>query len=172
MADALMWAQMVDSRMVVSNANAWNWWLLVNNNAVDNQGLMSEDGSTIAKRAYMLGNYGKFVRPGFYRIDATHTPQAGVLVSAYKNTATGILVIVAINQTGSAISQEFALNGTTVSNITPWTTSKSLNLVQQANVSVNGGSFTYALPASSVTTIVGATSIIPMPPTGLTVTLQ
>ena len=90
--------------------------------------------------AYMLGNYSKFVRPGFYRIDATHTPQSGVLVSAYKTSSTGALVIVVINQNTYNVSESFALDGATASSVTPWITSASFDLVQQSDVSVSGGS--------------------------------
>jgi glucuronoarabinoxylan endo-1,4-beta-xylanase len=160
MADALMWARIVDNRLAVANANAWHYWILINGRN-DNAGLTGPDGVTIPKRAYMLGNYSKFVRPGFYRIDATHTPQSGVLVSAYKNSSTGALVIVVINQNSSNVSQSFTLSGTSASLLTPWITSASLNLIQQSDIAVGGGSFTYNLPASSVTSFVGNTASVP-----------
>jgi glucuronoarabinoxylan endo-1,4-beta-xylanase len=115
----------------------------------------------------MLGNYSKFVRPGFYRIDATHTPQVGILISAYQNQATGALVIVAINQNSSNVSQSFTLSGVTASSMTPWVTSANLNLIQQSDVSVVNGSFTYSLPAYSITSFVGETTALLAPPTGL-----
>jgi glucuronoarabinoxylan endo-1,4-beta-xylanase len=75
-----MWAQIVNNRMAVANASAWNYWMLIGHYRVnDNEGLIGPDGVTVSKRAYMLGNYSRFVRPGFYRIDATATPQEGVL---------------------------------------------------------------------------------------------
>jgi glucuronoarabinoxylan endo-1,4-beta-xylanase len=157
MADALMWAQIVDNRMAVANANAWHYWILLNG-VNDNAGLTGSDGVTIPKRTYMLGNYSKFVRPGFYRIDATHTPQSGVLVSAYRNAASGAVVIVVINQNSSSVSQSFMFNGTNPVSMAPWITSVSLNLAQQPDVAVSSGSFTYTLPAASVTTFVGVTS--------------
>jgi glucuronoarabinoxylan endo-1,4-beta-xylanase len=155
MADALMWAQIVDNRMAVANANAWHWFLTIGPNN-ENEGLVQIDSPTVvSKRAYMLGNYSKFVRPGFRRIDATHIPQSGVLVSAYKNASTGVLVIVVINQNSSNVSQSFTLDGATVLSVTPWITSASLNLAEQSDVYVDGGSFTYTLPASSITSFVG-----------------
>lgn len=179
-ADALMWAQIVNNRMTVSNANAWNYWELIGTDY--NGGLAQFDGEvlnssgfTVAKRAYMLGNYSKFVRPRFYRIDATPMPRSGVLVSAYKSPANTVLVIVVINQNGSAVSQNFALNGTTVSSVTPWITSSSLNLAQEPEVEVSGGSFTYVLPAYSITSFVSSTttsSLVVAPPTRLTGTAR
>jgi glucuronoarabinoxylan endo-1,4-beta-xylanase len=52
---------------------------------------------------------------------------------------------------------------------TPWITSSSLNLASQSSVSVSSNSFTYILPADSVTTLVGnpqapTPAISPRPP--------
>jgi glucuronoarabinoxylan endo-1,4-beta-xylanase len=165
---ALRYAQYINDWMTIANANAWHfWWLYDNGN--DDQGLVDRSG-TVSKRLYMMGNYSKFVRPGFYRIDATATPQNGVSVSAYKNVTTGVLVIVVINQNSSNTSQTFTLNGTTASSVTPWITSASLNLVQQSSVSVSGGSFTYTLSGFSITSFVGSTTTTP--PTRLTATVR
>jgi glucuronoarabinoxylan endo-1,4-beta-xylanase len=138
---------------------------VIMNSANDNEGLIGPDGVTVAKRAYVLGNYSKFVRPGFYRIDATPTTQAGVSVSAYRNSSTGVIVIVAINNNGGGVSETFTLNGKIPASVTPWITCTSLDLVQQADVPVSGDSFSYNLPGSSVTTFVVNTGVAP--PTGL-----
>ena len=138
----------------MDGANAWLYWWLQSPESTDNQGLMNSNG-TVALRAYMLGQYSKFIRPGYYRIDATHLPQTGVSVSAFQNTATNTLVIVATNYTGAAVSQAFSLsNAPTFASVTPTTTSSSQSLAQQAPVAVSGGSFTYTLPAQSITTFV------------------
>jgi glucuronoarabinoxylan endo-1,4-beta-xylanase len=130
------------------------------------------DGSgSIAKRAYVMGQYSKFVRPGYYRIDATHNPASGVSVSAYQNTPNNTLVIIATNYTGSAVSQTLNItNAPTFTTLTPTITSANQNLAQLSNVSVSGNSFTYTLPAQSITTFVGSTASIP-PPTNLSGTV-
>jgi glucuronoarabinoxylan endo-1,4-beta-xylanase len=179
-ADALMWAQIVNNRMTVSNANAWNYWELIGTDYNGGLGqydgeVLNASGFTVAKRAYMLGNYSRFVRPGFYRIDATPMPRTGVLVSAYKSPANTVLVVVVINQNGSAVSQNFTLNGASVSSVTPWITSSSLNLTQEPEVEVSGGSFSYVLPAYSITSFVSSTttgSLAIAPPTRLTGTVR
>lgn len=156
MTDALNWAAVIDQRIAVDGANAWLYWWLVDWNSTDDQGLMASNG-TVPKRAYMMGQYSKFVRPGYYRIDATHLPEAGVSVSAYQNTATKTLVIVATNYSSSAVAQTFTLtNAPAFSTLTPTITSASLNLAQQASIPVSSNSFTYTLPADSITTFVGS----------------
>ena len=120
----LFFGRRLSNRMVVANANAWHYWRLVSQDPHDNEGLTNPAG-TVAKRLYMLGNYSKFVRPGFHRIEATHIPQSGVLVSAYKDPSTGTLVVVAINQNTKEVSQRFSLWGTKASKATPWITSET-----------------------------------------------
>jgi len=164
--DGLDWGAVIDQRIAGDGANAWLYWWLVDSSPSDNESL-SDGGSNVAKRAYVMGQYSKFVRPGYYRIDATRAPQSGVSVSAYQNTPTNTLVIVATNYTGSAVTQQFNItNAPALSSMTPTTTSASLSLATQPGVSVSNNSFTYTLPAQSITTFVGNTSG-PLPPSGL-----
>jgi glucuronoarabinoxylan endo-1,4-beta-xylanase len=152
--DALDWAAVIDERIAVDGANAWLYWWLLDGNSGDDEGLVGSNG-TVALRAYMLGQYSKFVRPGYHRISATHLPEPEVSVSAYKDTATDNLVIIATNYGESAVSQEFDItNAPSFSSLTPWITSATLSLAQQASVSVSSNSFTYTLPAQSITTFV------------------
>jgi glucuronoarabinoxylan endo-1,4-beta-xylanase len=157
MTSALQYAQYINDWMTIANANAWHVWWLYGQDG-DDQGLVDGSGN-VSKRFYMIGNYSKFVRPGFYRIGATATPQSGVFVSAYKNSATGALVIVVINQNSSNVTQSFSLTGATTSTMTPWITSASLNLALQSDVSVSGGTFAYHLPGYSITSFVGSITL-------------
>jgi glucuronoarabinoxylan endo-1,4-beta-xylanase len=167
---ALNWAAVIDQRIAVDGANAWLYWWLIDHNNTDDQGLESSAG-VVAKRAYVLGQYSKFVRPGYHRIDATHLPQTGVSVSAFQSAGTNALVIIATNYGGSDVSQTFNLtNAPTFSTLTPTVTSSSLNLAAQSPVSVKDNSFTYTLPAGSITTFVSGGQV-PSPPTNLTGTV-
>ena len=153
MSDALSWAQKIHDWMTVANANAWHYWWLIDGNS-DNEGLISQSGQ-VSKRLYMMGNFSKFVRPGYDRIGATASPVSGVSISAYKNPSGGNFAIVVINHNGSDVPLNFSLNGFTAVSVTPWVTSTSLDLAQQASISVGGSTFSATLPASSVTTFVG-----------------
>lgn len=165
MANAIKYAQLINDWMTVANANAWHYWQLIGIHG-DNQGLTEISGA-VSKRLYVMGNYSKFVRPGFYRIDVTpNKPQSYVSISAYKNGNTGALVVVVVNQNATPISQTFNLNGILATSATPWVTSSTLNLVSESEISVSGGSFTYTLPATSVTSFVVTTNLAH--PTGLT----
>jgi glucuronoarabinoxylan endo-1,4-beta-xylanase len=153
---ALRQAVEIHNFMTRSEANAWHAW---------NLGVIMG-----GKRLYTLGNWSKFVRPGYSRIGASDA--GDVNVSAYKNASTGQFVIVAVNREG-AQTKTFGLQGFSATSVTPWVTSASLNLAPQPGVPVNGGSFTFTLAASSVTTFVGTASgspqsgVRPPAPTGL-----
>jgi glucuronoarabinoxylan endo-1,4-beta-xylanase len=176
-ADGLLWAAIIHSRLVTSNANAWHWWRGVET-FTDNEGLLNTNSSVnpsgvIPKHTYVLGNWSKFVRPGWVRIGATANPVGEVSVSAYKDPNSGNFVIVAINQNGTAVPLNFVLNGFTAASVTPWVTSASLDLAQQPSISAGGGAFSSTLLASSVTTFVSKLSSTPVaPPTNLSVTVH
>ena len=153
--DALDWAAVIDQRIAVDGANAWLYWWLIDSNSTDDQGLMSSNG-TVAQRAYVLGQYSRFVRPGYFRIDATHLPNANVSVSAYQNLPTNTLVIVATNYSSAEAALTVNItNAPAFSTLTPYTTSATLGLAQQPSISISSNSFTYALPPNSITTFTG-----------------
>jgi glucuronoarabinoxylan endo-1,4-beta-xylanase len=181
MADGLLWATIIDDRMAVENANAWNWWAAIGGNTspYDNEPLIGGPSNVAAKRAYVMGQYSRFVRPGWVRVDATHAPQSGVTISAYKDPGGGGFAIVVTNHDNSNVSQTFSLSSfptITGNTVTPYVTSASLDLVQQSDISVSGDSFSYTLPAESVTTFIGVAGSAavnsPSPPSRLTATVR
>ena len=153
MTSALEVAQSMHSYLTTANASAYEWWQLAYNPLDGNHGLTDQFYNT-TKRFYATGNWSKFVRPGWVRIDTNGNPAYGVLVTAFKNPSTGNFAIVAINTNGSASSMNFPMNGFTANTVTPWITSASYNLVPQSSITA-GNSFSYNLPAQSVTTFVG-----------------
>ena len=107
------------------------------------------------KRHYTLGNFSKFIRPNYNRVDVTGTIPSGVQLSAYKGSD-GTVVVVAINSGTSTVSVPITISGGTApASITPWLTDASNNLVSKTAVTVSGGSFTASLGGPSVTTFVG-----------------
>jgi glucuronoarabinoxylan endo-1,4-beta-xylanase len=177
--DAMQWAKYIDVYMS-SGWSAWVWWAIFNNcGTTCNSGLYGgTNDSTLATRAYVLGQYSQFIRPGWVRIDATHAPQTNVTVTAYKNAATGAFAIVATNQNTSSVSQEFSFSGISPTGVTPTTTSATQNLATGSSVTVSGSAFTYTLPAQSVVTFSGSATesaskpAPPVAPTGLAASVQ
>jgi glucuronoarabinoxylan endo-1,4-beta-xylanase len=141
--------------LTVGEASAWLWWWYKANNTDDNEGLLLKSGAD-TKRHYTLGNYSKFVKSGYTRVDITGTIPANVLLSAYKGSD-GTVVVVAINKSTSSVTVPITIAGgtTTPATMTPNVTSSSDNLAAKTAVTVSGGSFTATLAATTVTTFVG-----------------
>jgi glucuronoarabinoxylan endo-1,4-beta-xylanase len=153
--DALDWGAIVDDRIAVEGANAWLYWWLVNSDDTDDQGLLANNG-TVAKRAYMLAQYSRFVRPGYTRIDATHSPASGVSASAYRDTSGAGYAIVATNYNSSSASLTFSImNAPALTSVIPWTTSGGENLSEGSSIPIAANSFMATLPSQSITTFVG-----------------
>ncbi|MGO9587392.1 MAG: hypothetical protein ACLP2Y_14450 [Limisphaerales bacterium] len=150
--NALYWAGQIHAFMTVAQVNAWHYWWLIPG-GTDNEGLTDQTGNP-AKRMYVLGNYSRFVRPGYYRIGVTNTANS-TLVSGYKDPVSGNFAIVAINPNSGSVTQVFNFTGFTAGTVTPWITSGALSLAQQSAQAVNGTAFTNVLPALSVSTFVG-----------------
>jgi glucuronoarabinoxylan endo-1,4-beta-xylanase len=150
--NGVYWAERIYLFMTQAEANAWNFWWLIDLSD-DDEGLTDVNGYP-AKRMYALGQYSRFVRPNFYRIDANANYSMN-LISAFKDSESTAFAIVAVNTNTTAMNQTFNLTNFTASSVTPWITSGTLSLASQAPVAVANSSFTYALPALSVVTFVG-----------------
>jgi glucuronoarabinoxylan endo-1,4-beta-xylanase len=141
----------VHNALTVGQANAWLWWWY--NGTSTNEGLYNNGTDT--KRHYTFGNFTKFVRPGYVRVDITGNIPADVLLSAYKGDD-GTVVVVAINKGSAAAEVPITIaGGTAPASMTPTVTSASDNLVAKTAVPVTGGTFTASLGGTTVTTFVG-----------------
>jgi len=159
--DGLKWSKEVHDFMTVTQGNAWCYWWGACYKTNNGEGLIRMDMNsktyTVDKRLYTLGQYARFVRPGWQRFSATANPVSGVYVTAYKDPATGNFAVVAINNSSTNQSITYALDGFSPEAVTPYTTSSTQNLAEGSKISVSGSSFTSNLAANSVTTFVGGT---------------
>jgi O-glycosyl hydrolase len=147
----------VHSALVVGQASAWlYWWYQPNGGSTgsDNEGLVPAGGGALAKRAYTIGNYSKFVRPGYVMVDVAGNSNTNLLLSAFKGTD-GTVVVVAIYKGTAAATVPITISGGTApASCTPNVTSSSANLTAGTAVTVTGGTFSASLAASTVTTFV------------------
>lgn len=152
--NGLVVAGWIHDAVVNASASAWLWFWFKEPFSDVNEGLLLKDG-TDTKRRYTLGNFSRFVRPGYARVGIDGSPVADVLLSAFQG-AEGTLVIVAVNRGSADVALPIAIfGGSAPAVLTPWITSAADNLAQKLDVPVAGGSFTAALPAKSVMTFVG-----------------
>jgi len=163
---------------VITEMNAWNWWAIYitadgykDNPTRQNPAFIQPDASKgspyMFKRGYAFGNWSKFVRPGFHRLDATDHPTADVLIEAYRDGGddndSHHLAIIAVNTGSNKVTQKFKITAGSITSLTPWVTSADDSLSAKSSVNVGSDGFTYDLPGNSVVTFVSwdATSETP-----------
>jgi glucuronoarabinoxylan endo-1,4-beta-xylanase len=166
---AMTMAGRIYNAINTGNATAWHYWFAEDVSDTDNSGLVGTNAANwsnqsasnadwlapvFPKRAYMVGNFSKFVRPGWQLISVSGAP-AGVNVLAFKDLNGRSLAVVCINTNGSSTGITVNLNGQWTQNVTPWITDASNNLVAQTPIASNSGSFTATLGATSITTFYG-----------------
>jgi O-glycosyl hydrolase len=167
----LTWAQAlttygesIHNSMVTGQYNAYVYWGLFGASSgtcatsAGTCGLV-DDAGTVQPMGYVMGQYSKFIQPGYVRVSATAIPVSGVYVSAYGNTSPAHYVIVAINSNTTSESLGFVVNlngnpDTSVTSLTPYQSTSSAGLAAQTAVTVTGGQFNYTLPAQSIVTFV------------------
>jgi glucuronoarabinoxylan endo-1,4-beta-xylanase len=158
-ANGVYYADRIYLFLTVAQASAWHyWWIFPYGSET---GLMTENGGP-TKRMFTVGQFSRFVRPGYVRIGA-NAGGGNLLVTAFKATNSQNFAIVAINTNLNIdVTQTFNLaNVLGVSAVTPWMTSSSNSLAQLLPVAVSGSSFTYTVPAQSVVTFVGQGNAAP-----------
>jgi len=151
---ALLMAKQMHADLTVASLNAWHlWWVY---NASGNGGcLYDTTTNTWTKRLWVMGNFSRFVRPGYMRVSTSGTVPSGVLLSAYTNPADGTVVVVAVNNNTSATPVSLFVSGAAPCTVTPWVTSASDNLAAKSPITVTGARFSASLAAQSVPTFVG-----------------
>jgi glucuronoarabinoxylan endo-1,4-beta-xylanase len=156
----------IHDSLTTGNVTSWHyWWLATNQN---NEGLAGA-GPSPTKRLFAMGNFSKWVRPGWVRIGTTGTKSGLYGVTAYKNPATGAFAIVAINNSGGTVTATLGLSGATASAVSPYVTTDTAlgNIATDGNlslgssskgvpssISISSGVFTANIPYG-VTTFVG-----------------
>src|ERR1700722_14887451 len=138
MTSGLQVASWVQQCIVDAGMNAYHHWWLYPASGSTNESLIGSDNAS-TKKLWALGNWSRFVRPGYYRMGAPVSPSAGVSLSGFKSdssSAPASFVIVAINKNTSATSTTFNLNGINATSVTPWITDASNNLTRQSAVAV------------------------------------
>ena len=129
--------------------NGWHYWWTE---------ALVPNASSPPAQVYALGNFSKFVRPGYYRVDVSGAPtpsSSKPLVVAFSNPSDGTVAIVVVNG-GSAQSASFFVAGTAwPASVTPYVTTSSSKLAAGTAITVTAGAFTASLDAQSVTTFVG-----------------
>jgi len=154
MGSALRIVKKIHDALTIASVSAWHYWWVYSTG----QGGLFNTGTspaTVTKRLWIMGNYSRFVRPGYQRVGTTGSVPSGVLLTAFKNPTDGTVVVVAANTNTSASSVSVFISGAAPCSVTPYVTSSTDSLASKTALSVTGARFTYSLAAQSVTTFVG-----------------
>ena len=142
-------ATMVYAAFSTGGVNGWHYWWTE---------AFVPNASSPPAQYYALGNFSKFVRPGYYRVDVSGAAKASgtvPLVVAFSNQADGTVAIVVVNG-GSAQQASFFVAGAAwPASVTPYVTTSSSKLAAGTAITVTAGAFSASLAAQSVTTFVG-----------------
>jgi len=142
-------ATMIYAAFSTGGVNGWHYWWTE---------ALVPNASSPPAQVYALGNFSKFVRPGYYRVDVTGAPtpsSSKPLVVAFSNLSNGTVAIVVVNG-GSAQQVSFFVAGTAwPASVTPYVTTTSSKLAAGTDIAVTTGRFSASLTAQSVTTFVG-----------------
>ena len=145
--NALNVATELHHSMVEGQFNAYTWWYIKRSYGPINNG-------SVTKRGWCMAHWSKFVRPGYYRVDATSSPSNGVYLSAYKGPSD--VVLVAVNTSNSSQSLSVSIQGSDISSFDKFTTSSSKSLSEESPVQASNGSLSVSLDGQSVTTLHGS----------------
>ncbi|MEB2779168.1 glycoside hydrolase [Algoriphagus sp. C2-6-M1] len=157
---ALYMARVIHNDLTVSNASAWHWWLAISPYDYKD-GLIyidknKEDGNLYeSKMLWALGNYSRFIRPGYQRIaveiDKQRQQTPDILVSAYQSTDKQELVYVLVNSGIKEVMVSLSENDLLNAIQGVYSTSKDTNL---ESVAVESTDSTFQVPARSIVTVV------------------
>ena len=141
--------------MAEANFSAYVWWYLRRF-----YGPVLEDG-TVSKRGYLMGQFSKFIRPGYVRVEADKNPTYNVYVSAYKNNDD--VTIVAVNRSTVSKTLTFSVPNTKVKSWSEYVTDSTRNIQLVDNIEAADGTFLVTLAPHSATTFVGMVESVSKP---------
>jgi glucuronoarabinoxylan endo-1,4-beta-xylanase len=142
-------ATMIYAAFSTGGVNGWHYWWTE---------ALVPNASSPPPQLYALGNFSKYVRPGYYRVDVSGAPKASgtvPLVVAFTNLSDGTVSIVVVNGGGAANVSFFVAGTAWPASVTPYVTTSSSKLAAGTAISVSGGRFSASLAGQSVTTFVG-----------------
>lgn len=166
MDSALRVARLIHEHLTVANANAWHyWWLIPRLDVmVESTSGLLDLNLKMTRRGYALGQYSRFVRPGFVRVSTTDTTRTGTYASAFIDPESRRFAIIAVNERRGEVEQTFEFEGGLPHTVTPWLTSEAAAIEAQPELELDeDGSLTLLMEPRSIVTLVGTLEGAPSP---------
>jgi O-glycosyl hydrolase len=154
MTDGLLVARLVHMDLVVAQMSAFLYWWAWTGSTGSSNGCLATVNGAQPKRLYTIGQYSRFIRPDWIRVDAVANPATNVYLSAFKNPTGDQIAVVAINAGTSQVPLALTIDTGRFGALTTYRTSASENIANVGSVTA-GATVNVTLAASSVTTFVG-----------------
>jgi glucuronoarabinoxylan endo-1,4-beta-xylanase len=150
--------------VMLADMNAYVWWTMIRYYGPIGDGSSASDPADpnepypakgeVTKKGYVMSQFSKFIRPGYYRISNQDIAHENVAATAYRDSAASKIVFVAINTAPYSITQTFNFQNGSVERFTPFVTSPYKNSEQDSEVTVANDSLEVTLEGYSITTFV------------------
>lgn len=146
--------EMVD--VMQAGMSAYVWWYIVRFYGPISDGeYNSGRKGDVTKKGYVMSQFAKFVRPGYYRIESSVSPSLSKIDAvAFRDSSSSKFVIVAINANSTETECVFRLQNNSVNYFTPYTTSETKNCQKGDKINVANDSFRFKMEPMSITTFV------------------
>lgn len=155
MASALRVFGTIHFDLVQGFVSAWHyWWLFARADVEDTNAALFDRDYQPTKRAYALGHFSKFLRPGATRIEATMVPHSRILSSAYLSDTEDEIVVVLSSERSDDLEQEIRIPGTRITEVEIWVTDEERSLDQISTTEAEGEAVSVRVPPRSVVTVV------------------
>ncbi len=158
MQDGLVVAKRVHDYLAAAEVSAFLffWGISMYNNNSGLVGLHLDDMTyTICKRAYTIGNFSRFVRPGSIRVEALPEGMDEVYATAYRGADNqAAVVVINTGENDHSLSLEFS--GAEPSRLAAYITDENRNLaLEEKIIPVKNGKADVSVKARSVVTFAG-----------------
>jgi O-glycosyl hydrolase len=154
MDSALVLAATMHDDLTLASVTSWQYWIAVSKYDFRDGLIYADPGDhaiTPTKRLWVMGNYARFLRPGFVRL-AVQVGNDTVLASAFRAADDRQWVVVAVNPANAPVAiQMDVMDSRLPSHIQPFETSAQLDL---ASLDAGASQTSFTLAAQSVTTFV------------------
>ncbi|MGK9477012.1 T9SS type A sorting domain-containing protein [Melioribacter sp. OK-6-Me] len=138
-----------------SGMSAYIYWYLVRFYSFISDGEYSSGRKgDVTKKGFIMSQYARFIRPGYYRIQSDIAPiVSSTYATAYIDPDTQKLIIVAINNADEYKENVFRVP-ISVTSFIPYTTSETINCKAGNTIEVLNGRFIFKMEPKSITTFI------------------
>ena len=155
MASAQRVARMIHADLTVGQVSAWHyWWLLPRGDVDDTNAGLANKNFELTRRAYALGHFSKFVRPGYVRLEATTSPAYLTFSSAFESPRGDEIIVVISSDRSLELVQEIHVPGSEILSAEMWVTDAERELVPLESVSGSAEAVTVVIPPKSIVTVI------------------